>query len=70
MMNLLLVEFLKISPTRLVFLFSTLKSSREAIPLSSDSNNGAIFNKIKFNNMYERVWQILKSMVIIIVTIY
>lgn len=70
MMNLLLVEFLKISPTRLVFLFSTLKSSREAIPLSGDSNNGAIFNKIKFNNMYERVWQILKSMVIIIVTIY
>ena len=57
MMNLLLIliEFLKISLTRLVFLFSTLKSSKEAIPLSSDSNNGTIFNKMKFNNMYERV---------------
>ena len=57
MMNLLLVfiEFLKISPTRLVFLFSTLKSSREAIPLSSNSNNGTIFNIMKFNNMCERI---------------
>ena len=56
-MNLLLVfiEFLKISPTRLVFLFSTLKSSREAIPLSSNSNNGTIFNIMKFNNMCERI---------------
>ena len=72
MMNLLLVfiEFLKISPTRLVFLFSTLKSSREAIPLSSNSNNGTIFNIMKFNNMCERIWQIQRYKVIIIVIIH